>query len=145
MRCCAWASCFLADIKLRCLPPQKSIFTETAVHIPGHQIPYEEVFYRKTGHDRGGSQAGGIGATLLRPASSVRLQPGSRLQIGGDTFNPDKVPHLELVADRIVLPREAMGLGGCDIHGGDWIVPGLAGGDFFDGDQFVDWLGHREC
>ena len=40
----------------------------------------------------------------------VRLRP-ERLEIGGDTFNPDDVPHMETVTGEIVLPREAMGLG----------------------------------
>ena len=41
---------------------------------------------------------------------AVRLQP-ERLQIGADTFDPEKVLHMEAVTDQIVLPREAMGLG----------------------------------
>jgi leader peptidase (prepilin peptidase) / N-methyltransferase len=42
--------------------------------------------------------------------ANVQLQP-ALLRIGEDSFDPDKVPHLEAVADRIVIPREAMGLG----------------------------------
>ena len=33
------------------------------------------------------------------------------MRIGQDAFEPEKVPHMEAVADHIVLPREAMGLG----------------------------------
>ena len=33
------------------------------------------------------------------------------LRVGEDTFKPDEVPHLEVVTDEIVVPREAMGLG----------------------------------
>ncbi|HEY0455255.1 MAG TPA: A24 family peptidase, partial [Verrucomicrobiae bacterium] len=40
----------------------------------------------------------------------VRLSP-ERLLIGEEEFNPEEVPHLELYADRMVLPREAMGFG----------------------------------
>ena len=31
--------------------------------------------------------------------------------IGEETLNPEEIHHLELLADRVVLPREAMGLG----------------------------------
>src|SRR5258708_30823831 len=40
----------------------------------------------------------------------VRLSP-AMLTIGEDELNPEKVPYLEVLADEIVLPREAMGLG----------------------------------
>jgi leader peptidase (prepilin peptidase)/N-methyltransferase len=40
----------------------------------------------------------------------LRLQ-AKQLRIGQDTFDPDKVLYLEAVADHVVLPREAMGLG----------------------------------
>ena len=40
----------------------------------------------------------------------VRLRQ-DRLRIGDEEFKPEDVPHLEVVADAIVLPREAMGLG----------------------------------
>ena len=41
---------------------------------------------------------------------SVRLTP-SVLKIGDAEFNPEAVPRMEVVTDRMVLPREAMGLG----------------------------------
>ena len=44
------------------------------------------------------------------PKAAVRLTP-THLQIGDDTFKPEDVPHMEALADRIVLPREAMGFG----------------------------------
>ena len=40
----------------------------------------------------------------------VRLSP-DRLLIGEENFKPEEVHHMELVADRMVLPREAMGFG----------------------------------
>jgi leader peptidase (prepilin peptidase)/N-methyltransferase len=39
----------------------------------------------------------------------VRLSP-SLLRIGDDRFSPEEILHLEAVTDRIILPREAMGL-----------------------------------
>jgi leader peptidase (prepilin peptidase)/N-methyltransferase len=92
------------------LPPGTRIyFTETSVVLPEQEIAYEELFYRS-------------GDSVLMQARSVelvdrcylnvavRLQP-ARLQIGEDTFDPEKVLHLEAVTDQVVLPREAMGLG----------------------------------
>jgi leader peptidase (prepilin peptidase)/N-methyltransferase len=40
----------------------------------------------------------------------IRLS-SSTLQIGDDKLNPEEVPCMEAVTDRIVIPREAMGLG----------------------------------
>jgi leader peptidase (prepilin peptidase) / N-methyltransferase len=92
------------------LPPQtRVIFTETSVLLPEHEIPYEEVFYRK-------SDAITFHASTIELVDrcywnvAVRLGPG-RLQIGKDCLDPETVPHLEAVCDGLVLPREAMGLG----------------------------------
>jgi leader peptidase (prepilin peptidase)/N-methyltransferase len=40
----------------------------------------------------------------------VRLSPAT-LTIGEEELNPEQVPYLEVLADEIILPREAMGLG----------------------------------
>jgi leader peptidase (prepilin peptidase)/N-methyltransferase len=92
------------------LPPETRIFfTETALRLPDREIPYEEIFYRKSDTivlqaktveliDRGYARV------------PVRLSP-HRLEIGEDEFKPDAVPHLEVVTEEIVVPREAMGLG----------------------------------
>jgi leader peptidase (prepilin peptidase) / N-methyltransferase len=87
----------------------KIVFTETSVHLPDKEIPYEELFYRKSD------------AILLRARTvelidrgyenvTVRLSPSS-LQIGDEEINPDDVPCMEAVSAEIVLPREAMGFG----------------------------------
>lgn len=87
----------------------KIVFSETALNLPDGEIPYEELFYRKSDTivfhartlemiDRGYADA------------TVRLSP-SRLQIGEEEINPETVPHLEAVCSEITLPREAMGLG----------------------------------
>jgi leader peptidase (prepilin peptidase)/N-methyltransferase len=87
----------------------KVIFTETALHLPEREIPYEELFYRK-------SDAIVLHAKTVElfdrcyANSALRLTP-EKLTIGDDTFNPDEVPHLEAVTDEIVVPREAMGFG----------------------------------
>jgi leader peptidase (prepilin peptidase) / N-methyltransferase len=92
------------------LPPATRIFfTETAVKLPDQEIAYEELFYRSGDVIR--LQASSVELIDRCYANvAVRLQP-ARLQIGEDTFDPEKVPHMEAVTDQIVLPREAMGLG----------------------------------
>ena len=92
------------------LPADTRIFfTETALELPDRSIPYEDIFYRKSDTivlqaksvelvDRGYAQV------------AVRLSP-NRLLIGSDEFKPEEVGHLEVVTDKIVVPREAMGLG----------------------------------
>ncbi|HEY5042147.1 MAG TPA: A24 family peptidase, partial [Verrucomicrobiae bacterium] len=92
------------------LPPEtKIVFSETALFLPDKEIPYDEIFYRKTDTivlqartvelvDRGYQNV------------TVRLSP-SALQIGDEKIAPDDVAHLEAVCAEIVVPREAMGLG----------------------------------
>ena len=87
----------------------KIIFTETSVHLPDKEIPYEELFYRDTDvivlHARTVELVDRGYQDVL-----VRLSP-SALEIGEEKMNPDDVPCLEAVSTEIVLPREAMGLG----------------------------------
>jgi leader peptidase (prepilin peptidase) / N-methyltransferase len=84
-------------------------FTDTAVCLPDREIPYDDIFYRKSD-------------TIVLKARTVelvdrgyrdvivRLSP-SALQIGEENIRPDEVAHLEVVCSEITLPREAMGLG----------------------------------
>jgi leader peptidase (prepilin peptidase)/N-methyltransferase len=87
----------------------KIIFSETAVHLPDMQIPYDDLFYRQ-------SDAISLHARSVELVDRcyknvrVRLAP-SKLQIGDEELNPEEVPHLEVVTAEVVLPREAMGLG----------------------------------
>jgi len=87
----------------------KIVFSETAVHLPDKEIPYEDLFYRQSD------------VVVLRARTvelvdrsyrdvQVRLSP-STLQIGEEKMNPEAVPCLEAVTGEILLPREAMGLG----------------------------------
>ena len=87
----------------------KIVFSETAVHLPDKEIPYEDLFYRQSD------------VVVLRARTvelvdrsyrdvQVRLSP-STLQIGEEKMNPQAVPCLEAVTGEILLPREAMGLG----------------------------------
>jgi leader peptidase (prepilin peptidase)/N-methyltransferase len=95
--------------KLQLSPGTRIVFTETALVLPDRQIPYEDVFYRK-------SDAITFDAHVVEMIDRcyksvvIRLTP-ERLQIGDETLEPDKVPHLEAIADHMTLPREAMGFG----------------------------------
>ena len=87
----------------------KIVFTETSVHLPGKEIPYEELFYRK-------SDVIALRARTLELVDRgyqdvlVRLSP-TALEIGGEKIDPETVAYMEAVSAEIVLPREAMGLG----------------------------------
>jgi leader peptidase (prepilin peptidase) / N-methyltransferase len=85
------------------------IFTETALVLPTEQVLFEEIFYR---------QSDTIvleGTRIELPDrcywnAGVRLSP-KKLRIGRDILNPEEVPHMEVVANHLTLPQEAMGLG----------------------------------
>jgi len=87
----------------------KIIFSETCVHLPDREIPYEEIFYRKS--DVIVLQARTVELVdRCYENVRVRLSPSS-LEIDDEKINPDDVPCMDCVSDGIVLPREAMGLG----------------------------------
>ncbi|MGZ8939940.1 MAG: prepilin peptidase, partial [Limisphaerales bacterium] len=103
--------------KLELTPDSKVTFTESALKLPDKEIPYEEIFYRKSDYIR-----------LLAKTLEVRFAEGAEqsdrcywntvvtlkpeeLTIGEETFNPEQVPHMEVVTSEVVLPREAMGFG----------------------------------
>ena len=90
-------------------PGTKLIFTETSLQLPGHEIPFCEMFYRPSD-------------SITLTAKTVELPDrcyanvpirltASSLQIGEDQFNPEEITHMEVMTDEIVVPREAMGLG----------------------------------
>ena len=87
----------------------KIVFTETSVHLPDKEIPYEELYCRK-------SDVIVLRARTLELVDRgyqdvlVRLSP-SALEIGGEKIDPETVAYMEAVSAEIVLPREAMGLG----------------------------------
>ncbi len=89
--------------------PTRVYFTETALKLPGEDLPYEELFYRGSDYIRmEARQVEMLDRCYANVA--VRLSPGL-LQVGPDRFKPEEVQWLEVVTDRLVLPREAMGLG----------------------------------
>ena len=102
--------------KITLPPDSRIVFAETALYLPDQEIPYDEIFYRKTD-------------TLVLAAKRVELVDRSypevtlrlALRLGRlelvlpgqptEVLNPDAIQHLEVVASEIVIPREAMGLG----------------------------------
>jgi leader peptidase (prepilin peptidase)/N-methyltransferase len=95
--------------KLELAPDSKVIFKETALEFPDKEIPYAEIFYRK-------SDSIQLFAKTIELADRcyfktlITLNP-TELKIGEETFNPEEVPHMEVVTDQVILPREAMGFG----------------------------------
>ena len=90
-------------------PDTRVVFTDTALVLPERSIPYEDLFYRK-------SDVITFEAKMVELVDRcykgvrIRLTP-EKLEIGEEALDPEQVPHLEAVTDRMILPREAMGLG----------------------------------
>ena len=95
--------------RLSLAPQSRIYFTEEHLVLPDQQIPYGELFYRRSDAivfeaerlelvDRGYARV------------TVRLTQ-DKLTIGAEEFAPEAVPWMEVVTDELVVPREAMGLG----------------------------------
>ena len=87
----------------------KIAFTDTALLLPDKEIPYAELFHRKSDAIEAFARSVEMGNRSYQNVS-VRLTPAG-LQIGDDKFSPEAVSRLETVCTQVVLPREAMGLG----------------------------------
>jgi leader peptidase (prepilin peptidase) / N-methyltransferase len=95
--------------KVELAPESRIIFTETSLQLPDKELRYEEIFYRKSDYIRL------LAKTVELPDRCfwnvvITLTP-AELKIGEEKFNPEEVPHMEVVTSELVLPREAMGLG----------------------------------
>lgn len=92
------------------LPPDtRVIFTETGVVLPDKEIPFEELFYRKSDVIKIHAKTVELPDRCYKNIE-VRLMP-EKLQIGEEVLDPETVPRMEVVTDRLVVPREAMGFG----------------------------------
>ena len=95
--------------KIELAPESRVIFTENCVQLPDKEMPYDEFFYRK-------SDAICLEAKRVELIdrcyfnTTVRLSQ-DKLMIGEEELNPEETPHMEVVTDEIVVPREAMGFG----------------------------------
>lgn len=100
---------FFGRLKLELRPDTRVVFTETALVLPEKSIPYEDLFYRKSDVITFEAKIVELIDRCYKTAR-IRLTP-QKLEIGDESYDPEQVPHLEAVTDRMVLPREAMGLG----------------------------------
>jgi leader peptidase (prepilin peptidase)/N-methyltransferase len=92
------------------LPPgSKLIFTETHLILPDQEVPYEDLFYRKSDFIALNARTVELIDRCYKSVP-IRLTP-VKLLIGEESLNPEQVPHLEVITDEITLPREAMGFG----------------------------------
>jgi len=87
----------------------KIIFTDTALLLPGKEISYDELFYRKSDNLTLHARTVELAGRAYRDVP-IRLTPTS-LQIGDVRFSPEAVSGMEAVGTEITLPREAMGFG----------------------------------
>jgi leader peptidase (prepilin peptidase)/N-methyltransferase len=79
------------------------------LHFPDEEVPYEDLFYRDSDVMRVKAQRVELVDRCYGPCS-VQLSRQS-LKIGDEDFSPEAVPHMEVVTEEVVLPREAMGFG----------------------------------
>jgi leader peptidase (prepilin peptidase)/N-methyltransferase len=87
----------------------KIVFSESAVHLPDQDIPFEELFYRQSDEIIMQARTLELIDRCYRDVK-VRLSP-RRLRIGDDEFQPETISQMEAVSSEIILPREAMGFG----------------------------------
>jgi len=95
--------------RIRLAPQTRVVFSETAVHLPDKEVPYDELFCRKSDKIALDAQTVELADRCYRGVR-VRLSP-EKLEIGSDEFRPESVSYMEVVTTEIVFPREAMGLG----------------------------------
>jgi len=94
------------------LPPDTTIvFSESAVHLPDRDIPYEDIFYRASDAIQMQVRRVELVDRSYRDVTVRLALLAKRLEIGDDQFDPEQCRHMEVVASELVLPREAMGFG----------------------------------
>jgi leader peptidase (prepilin peptidase)/N-methyltransferase len=95
--------------KIQLTGESRIVFTETSLQLPDKELRYEEIFYRKSDSIQLHAKTVELPDRSFWNAT-LSLSP-NELKIGGEKFNPEEVPHMEVVASELVLPREAMGFG----------------------------------
>ena len=88
---------------------QRIVFGESALHLPAQEVPYEELFYRKSDAVRFHARTIELVDRCYWNVDVALRQ--DRLVIGEDKFEPESVLHLEATTAQVELPREAMGFG----------------------------------
>ena len=90
-------------------PGTRVVFHEDGIRLPDRDIPFADIFYRKSDTIR----MVGTHVELADrgyPQAEVRLSQDA-LVVGPDTFVPADEPYLAANATELILPREAMGFG----------------------------------
>ena len=88
---------------------ESATFTESALHLPGEIVPFEEIFFRNSDTIR-------LHAKRLELVDrchmniDVALSP-KRLLIGDKSFDPETISYIKVESEELVIPREAMGFG----------------------------------
>ena len=88
---------------------ESATFTESALHLPGEIVPFEEIFFRNSDTIR-------LHAKRLELVDrchmniNMALSP-KRLLIGDESFDPETISFIKVESDELVIPREAMGFG----------------------------------
>ena len=88
---------------------ESATFTESALHLPGEVVPFEEIFFRNSDTIR-------LHAKRLELVDRCHMNidvalSRKRLLIGDESFDPETVPFIKVESDELVIPREAMGFG----------------------------------
>jgi leader peptidase (prepilin peptidase)/N-methyltransferase len=96
-------------LKLAFADNTKIFFGETGVILPDREIPYDEIFYRKSDAIRFHARHLELADRCFLNAE-VALSP-LKLKINEEEFDPEQNLFMEAVTDQMVLPREAMGFG----------------------------------
>jgi len=89
--------------------PTTLVFTDEELVMPQETVPYEDLFYRESD-------------TIVLHAARVEMVDRgyrdvpvrvskSMLRIGEDEYDPEPIEWMEVVTDRLTVPREAMGFG----------------------------------
>lgn len=87
------------------------VFTESALHLPDQEIPYEEIFYRRSDAVLIQAEQVELIDRCYRDVPVRLALLAKQLHIGDEKLDPESCQHLEVVTSELVLPREAMGLG----------------------------------
>ena len=89
----------------------KIIFSESAVHLPDQEIPYEEIFYRHSDTIKLHAQTVELCDRSYKDVPVRLALQAKKLRIGDEEFDAETVNYMEIAATEITLPREAMGFG----------------------------------
>jgi leader peptidase (prepilin peptidase) / N-methyltransferase len=90
-------------------PGSRVVFHEHGLRLPDREVPFEDVFYRKSDTVRLRGRRIEL-ADRCYAEADIALSM-ARLRVGPDEFAPEGEPYLAAETDQLVLPREAMGFG----------------------------------